>query len=1686
MSSAHSSIEDIQETHLDTYRSNPDRIESDAGTERQDRADYDGRFIFELLQNAVDEMSDTSNPDVRFELSKDALIVANNGAAFTIDDLYALTLTTRTTKAGDTSIGHKGRGFTSILGITDRPAVFSPTVAARFDREQTAEILGAETDIREAFPDGLSASDVPVLGLPNEATPSSTVKKLLNEGYTTVFEFPLRDPDTLRERIERKVRSLDENTVALLPELKRIRIDCPGWKRTWRVHREAVDEYADASLVHVTRETTTADRTEHETQPFVVFETNEIDRAAIIEKSSLSKVEIDTMGTLSVGLGFRAEPACEHPSTNPEDWRLDPVYGETIDQPPHVHVFLPTKERSPIPALITGTFQSDTSRRNLTLDHNDERGYDGQFNAALFTELADFIAETVVPFIDASATTPAAFLETLDPSLGGTREWSFTPGSVEHCLFETLTERISTIPFIPTHRGETPRPVAELGLPHTATETDGLGVAFADLLNHERVTGGGEEKYLPSAGLLTHQTTNILEALSATRLPPEAIPRSLDEAGANPPLREHSTDQPATQADSNEPSDTEGETDDVARLWIDPVLVHLIEVRKTLESDDERDAFDAACRAAQLFPTGTCTDAAETRRAVRTRSSEQSFFLPPEEDVASGSLPTLAFLARDLYHGTDPNAAPELRKAALPTDFRSELESIWQIESFSFERVFDAAIRPWIPGPNSRDVDTASLETIETLATIRKLAAVTSPENDRDPTDPLLYRSSRRSFSELSKLPVPAVPLNGDEIEWQPAHRVYVPQEWQQALDRSTNAQIEPLLIDVNEQTDTERFDPWVLPSLEWFDLEASDTAEIEEWVAFFRWLGVAEHVRPLPLFAPDAATRHRYRKTKGFQQPPRSAISPADDLAASDETTTPVDPRYNGLTDDEWAAYRDHLVANVDPELDVEEHGYFYQVNPLEYAAEILAAAAADESVGTRLLNHLATWWDAGLERHQHALTAEFTNNRWRGSNRSYFFRSKERRAAGVNLWVWQLRRHDWVPTSQGTVAPPRAWLLPPSDRERFSLQLDRSRSLLPFVDDLQSTDTGTATTEAFTSALGIGTQLEQAQFSPADVECVLSCVDEHLQNASVDPGRFAGEVELVYTRVAELLPGLEGDRIADSEWRPEQTELDTAPVLCRDGDSYEFHPAAESYFVRSHTDRERYRNLGLPQIALFKPEAARFGTLLGATDTATVVTKTPVPGGDIGLPANIDGITITEDWIETVLVALLLRLRSDRPSAAAVDQDTSNTRRFYQQLEIVDGLNLELTTTEPSAQFETDTRPQSYHITRGDGGTKSAVLIDGSRPDREFIDAVARAYTDYLDVPQYYEGVYNLIEHAFGESSPKATLLDRLRVIGNGVHDGQFDVVHSRLFGDDGGTTITYDESEEAGRDTASNDLDTTLDEKRDPPTEQEETGESTSASRSDRVPDVEALTRIGERSIYDPETPQSTSEPGTGQTKTVRRSGNRSGSGGTPASQEYRTKIDDFGMVLTIESERNRLRQRGESNPEAKVWDVSTPETYGEAKGDVEIKDPVNADGNPDLVDQAIDNFLEEAGLSEDENPFATDWPGFDVLTIATDADGTPRIDRCIELKTSGLKTRKPSLSWNEWKAAGSALADRYYLYVARNIRVGNSGDATLLEIPRPFQTLTKHRRERRERNVQLDLRSFDLNDDPIIERPIEWDE
>lgn len=1649
-------IHDIQAKHLQTYSSNVDRIESDAGTELQDKAGYEGRFVFELLQNAADEMDTTDEPRVAIELTDDRLVVANNGNPFTIEDLYAITLTTRTTKAGKTTIGHKGRGFTSVLNITNQPQVFSEKVQAKFHRMNTCRLLNDDESVQGNLETPLEPEDVPMLQIPFPAEASGKVRDYLAAGFTTVFEFPLDNPAETRADIKRRLQQLSANTVALLPELDRIDLETSSWERTWHIDRERLHIDGEPTLVGLTNEThTTGSQTK---SSYLLFERTEIDRDAVAAKADLDQSQIDSMGPLSVKLAFETKCTASGTRRSPECWEITPVSGSSVDQPPYVHVFLPTQERSPIPALVSGTFQSDTSRRNLPLDYDAGDGYSGDFNALLFEEVGALLSTSVVPFVRASNTTPRDFLACLDPSLGGARDFSFNEGSVEHCLFQAVRDGLENVAFLPANRTDDMLPVSDVLVPHTSSETEGLGRRFAEIIGSTRIDLGESTAPLVDHSLLDHRSVMTLRALGADALEPSDIPSVLESVPSESITFE-------TVSGCIPDSESSDERPDRCVLYVDPVLVLLVEIRKTLNSDNDRESFDDMCRAAAVFPTKT-QPAGENRVATERRTDgARPFFIPPENRVGDGTLPGLQFLPRDLYHGNDPAEAANLREAELPTDFRSELENIWTIAEFSFARIFDAAINPNIPGPDSLEADPSPLKSLTVIETIETMANLGSPENDRSTERPLLYQSSRNRFFELCRLPIPAYSLEGGEVKWVPAHRVYFSEAWhaQDDGERFDGPHVESLLRTVAEHADSDHFDPWFLAPPEWFGIEEDDAETREQWQMFFQWLGVAIHVRPLPLFSPDRGTRHRYRRTKGIDRAPRSAVSGPESLAETDDSSAPVDHRYTGLDASTWEEYRSDLLEHVEPIIEEEDHRYLFQVNPLEYANEILPAAAANREIGDMLLRHLSAWWDNGLHRHRHAIVAEFNNKRWRSSSLNYVFRSKEKESVGINLWLWQIRRVAWVPTTiegRECASATEAWILPRAARHRFSLTLDQTRPLLPYVEVQGSPDMGERLLEespGLFKALDVGTSLEWRSFNPADAERVLDRIAILLEASDADYSAFAGEVELLYSRLADLFPGLASDNTIDVDaWREAVPGLSDVDVLCTVSGSYELRAAGETYFVRSESARDRYSDLGLPIIVLTKPEGPGFGTHIGARDARQAVSSTPVDGDALTYPIEIDKSELSREWFETVMSALLVRLRIDR----AVDEDTEATSRFLGQLHLVDSLLIELETDAPEALFNSDTQERPYHIERV-GNSERIVYIDATLTAPEFVDALAQAYTAYVDVPQYYEAAYHLIDQAIGEAEPTLALGERLETVGGAQGAEQINEVKDRLFGE-GVEEIVVDIGELESGQPEGEEQPKREEKLRNAPASSTDDPEPEPGPRSGRIPSIDSLTRVGERRILHPNgdgREQGQSGPGS--------NGGTSSPNVQPASQEYRETIDSFGMEVVMMSERNRLKEGGEERVQDKVWDVSTPETFEEA---IEDSNGVQA---------AIEN-------SPAPEVFETDWPGFDVLSIYTDERGESRISRCIELKTSGRKTRKPSLSWNEWKAASTRLADLYYLYVVRNVRKGKSGEAALLEIPKPFHTLTKHKRERTEREVQLDLRSFDFDDEPLTKQTIEWEE
>ena len=105
-----------------------------ANVEADTMRKYRGRYIFELLQNANDAILDEKNNlpfdqkktyRVRIELTKSALLVANDGAPFQEKDVQSIYRWGESSKDPNKSIGYKGIGFKSVLEITKSPRFFA-------------------------------------------------------------------------------------------------------------------------------------------------------------------------------------------------------------------------------------------------------------------------------------------------------------------------------------------------------------------------------------------------------------------------------------------------------------------------------------------------------------------------------------------------------------------------------------------------------------------------------------------------------------------------------------------------------------------------------------------------------------------------------------------------------------------------------------------------------------------------------------------------------------------------------------------------------------------------------------------------------------------------------------------------------------------------------------------------------------------------------------------------------------------------------------------------------------------------------------------------------------------------------------------------------------------------------------------------------------------------------------------------------------------------------------------------------------------------------------------------------------------------------------------------------------------------------------------------------------------------
>ena len=216
-------IADIAGRMIESYKPNSNRIIEDARGEIGLNKEYQGRLLWELLQN-VD----------------DAAVAADPGQA---------------ARDGLQPIGAKGLGFKSVLEISESPEIYSGDFRFLFSRERTLDRLQGI----------LKGGDntVPIFRIPHECEPGKDCKDLLQNGRSTVIRLPFhagKERET-HDKLAEKLGSLSETCLLLCQKLERIDIEIQGqYSRVLEIDRDGVFGF------HCEKATFTLAKNNHQTQ----------------------------------------------------------------------------------------------------------------------------------------------------------------------------------------------------------------------------------------------------------------------------------------------------------------------------------------------------------------------------------------------------------------------------------------------------------------------------------------------------------------------------------------------------------------------------------------------------------------------------------------------------------------------------------------------------------------------------------------------------------------------------------------------------------------------------------------------------------------------------------------------------------------------------------------------------------------------------------------------------------------------------------------------------------------------------------------------------------------------------------------------------------------------------------------------------------------------------------------------------------------------------------------------------------------------------------------------------------------------------------------------------------------------------------------------------------------------------
>lgn len=333
------------------YQSSAEEIVRDYNREISLTRDYEGRQIFELLQNADDEAAD-SDGKVLISFDGSILSVSNTGKPFSFAGVKSLLYSNASPKQIHADkIGSKGLGFRSILSWADMITVASKDFTLQFSKKHAeraySSIVAEEPELLDEIK-RLTTDQYPIATL--------TCPKILDEdrlipGFSTSIIINCKP--AMSDTIRKQIQALEFEELIFLPNLKKIEIRCEDYQKA-----------------------------------FCKLEEN---GEAIIEAKDLLTGGEDCAGWRL----FKEKGSVTDENGRDKDYEFIIAYDPERKHTGEVlYSYFKTDIKMKFPALIHGTFELTSDRNRL------QKG--SAVNSSLIERLSDFIVQTAVEISEGS------------------------------------------------------------------------------------------------------------------------------------------------------------------------------------------------------------------------------------------------------------------------------------------------------------------------------------------------------------------------------------------------------------------------------------------------------------------------------------------------------------------------------------------------------------------------------------------------------------------------------------------------------------------------------------------------------------------------------------------------------------------------------------------------------------------------------------------------------------------------------------------------------------------------------------------------------------------------------------------------------------------------------------------------------------------------------------------------------------------------------------------------------------------------------------------------------------------------------------------------------------------------------------------------------------------------------------